>query len=86
MVEDPRSEDEQKALYEINQQIKATLTELLNTESVRSDEKYRAWIQERLMDAEHQIRKRRRRHSGADRDFAQSIAEHFERGVFRITP
>ncbi|KAF2268602.1 hypothetical protein CC78DRAFT_378858 [Lojkania enalia] len=60
---------------EINQQIKATLTELLNTESVRADEKYRAWIQERLMDAEHQIRRQRRRRSSIDREIAEHIAE-----------
>lgn len=66
-------EDSHK-LCEVNQQIKAMLTELLNTESVRSDEKYRAWVQERLLDAEHQIRLQRRRQSSADRDMAASIA------------
>jgi hypothetical protein len=66
---------------ELNQEIKATLTELLNTESIRSDEKSRAWIQSRLMAAEHQIRdQRRRRSSGSnhDREFASSIAEHMD--------
>ncbi|KAF2115279.1 hypothetical protein BDV96DRAFT_599640 [Lophiotrema nucula] len=67
------SEDSREAC-KVNQQIKATLTELLNTESVRSDEKYRAWIQERLMDAEHNIRKQRRRRSSIDREIADNIA------------
>ena len=71
----PLSEDSQK-LCEVNQQIKATLTEMLNTESVRSDDKYRTWIQERLMDAEHHLRKQRRRHSSIDQDVAASIATH----------
>ncbi|KAF2198484.1 hypothetical protein GQ43DRAFT_400776, partial [Delitschia confertaspora ATCC 74209] len=70
--------DDSKSACEINQQIKATLTELLNTESVRSDEKYRAWIQDRLMNAERQIRRDRRRRSSVDREIAQSIADHFE--------
>lgn len=78
-IDDPHTEDAQK-LCEINNQIKATLTELLNTESVRSDEKYRAWIQERLMDAEQQIRKQRRRHSSGDREMAASIATHISPG------
>jgi hypothetical protein len=63
-------------LCEVNQQIKATLTEMLNTDSVRSDSHFRAWIQERLMDVEQQIRKQRRRHSSTDRGVAASIASH----------
>lgn len=84
-VDDGRT-DESKALCEINQQIKATLTELLNTESVRSDDRYRAWIQEKLMDAEHQIRRQRRRRSSMDREIAQSIADHFEPHSLRFSP
>ena len=53
-------EDEQK-LQDVNLQIKSTLTELLNCESVRSDDKYRAWIQTRLMDAEKELRGSRMR-------------------------
>lgn len=71
-------------LSEINQQVKATLTELLNTESCRSDEKYRQWVQSRLMNAEHQIRQQRRRRSSGsdgDREFASSIAEHLDLGL-----
>jgi hypothetical protein len=68
-------------LCQLNQEIKATLTELLNTESIRSNEKSRIWVQSRLMAAEHQIRhQRRRRSSGSDhdREFASSIAEHMD--------
>lgn len=77
-IDDTHTEETHK-LAEINQQIVATLTELLNTECVRSDEKQRAWIQERLMEAEHQMRRQRRRHSSnSERDFASAIAHHLE--------
>ncbi|KAF2134375.1 hypothetical protein P153DRAFT_371768 [Dothidotthia symphoricarpi CBS 119687] len=77
-IDDIHTEESHK-LFEINQQIVATLTELLNTQSVRSDDKHRAWIQERLMEAEHQSRRQRRRHgSNSERDFASSIAQHLE--------
>lgn len=75
-VDESQSIDSHK-LCMINQQIKATLTELLNTESVRSDEKYRSWVLDKLMDAEQQIRKQRRRHSSGDKEMAASIATHF---------
>jgi hypothetical protein len=71
--------NESHKLAEINQQIIATLTELLNTESVRNDDKSRAWIQDKLMEAEHQIRRQRRRHSSnSERDFASAIAHNLE--------
>ncbi|KAH7555927.1 hypothetical protein BM1_06453 [Bipolaris maydis] len=74
--------DESQKLAEINQQIVATLTELLNTDCIRNDEKQRAWIQERLMEAEHQIRRERRRHSSnVGGDFASAIAQHLELGL-----
>ena len=74
--------DEAHKLSEINHQIIATLTELLNTESVRSDDKHRAWIQERLMEVEHSTRRERRRHSSiAERDFASAIAQNLELGL-----
>jgi hypothetical protein len=78
---DLHTEDSHK-LAEINHQIVATLTELLNTECVRSDDKQRAWIQEKLMEAEHQGRRQRRRHSSnAERDFASAIAHNLELGL-----
>ncbi|KAF2007818.1 hypothetical protein P154DRAFT_9837 [Amniculicola lignicola CBS 123094] len=72
-TESPIHED-QILSCEVNLLNKATLTELLNTKSVRSDEKYRAWVQDRLMGAEQQIRKQRRRRSSIDRDVAAGIA------------
>jgi hypothetical protein len=72
--------DDGRALYEINQQMKATLTELLNTDSVKNDDKFRLWIQGRLMDTEVEMRRQRRRHSSVDPQVAENIAEHFEHG------
>lgn len=80
-----QSEDGHK-LYEINQRIKTTLTELLNTDAVRNDEKFRTWIQGRLMDAEMEMRRQRRRRSSIDREIAESIAERFEHNGFRYSP
>ncbi|PBP21916.1 hypothetical protein BUE80_DR007252 [Diplocarpon rosae] len=43
-------------LKDVNLAIKQTLTELLNCESVRNDNKYRMWVQSRLMDAEKELK------------------------------
>lgn len=58
---------DETALFEVNQQIKATLTELLNCQDVKSDQDFRSWVQERLMEAEQEIRRQRRRKSSAER-------------------
>jgi len=80
-VDDMHTEESHK-LSEINHQIVATLTELMNTECIRNDEKQRAWVQSRLMEAEQQIRRERRRHSSnASSDFASAIAQHLELGL-----
>jgi hypothetical protein len=50
-------EDEDK-LLNVNLQIKMALTELLNCGSVRSDKRYRAWVQLRLMGAERKLKGR----------------------------
>jgi hypothetical protein len=61
---------------ECKQQFKAALTELLNTQTMRSDQKYRQSVQRQLMDIEQLIRKERRRYSIEDRKAAASIAKH----------
>jgi len=53
-------EDEEK-LKECNQQIKSTLTDLLNCESVKGDRRYSRWVQSRLMDVEKELKERRSR-------------------------
>lgn len=54
---------EKTKMRDVNLQIKSTLTELLNCESVRSDGRYRMWVQSRLMEAERELRGARRRRS-----------------------
>ena len=52
-------EEDEIKFKDVNQQIKSTLTTLLNCESVRGDRRYRNWIQTRLMDTEKELKKSR---------------------------
>jgi hypothetical protein len=61
---DPDSTDH--ALYEVNHAIKSTLTDLLNCEAVKCDDKWRMWCQARLMDAELELKRQRRRRVSAE--------------------
>jgi hypothetical protein len=54
-------EQDETKLKMVNQQIKSTLTELLNCESVRGDTRYRMWVQTRLMDVEQELKRDRTR-------------------------
>jgi len=63
-------------LYEISQQIKTTLTELLNCDSVKRDRMFRAWVQARLMDAEHELKRQRKRRSSVTQDTLRVFSEH----------
>jgi hypothetical protein len=54
---------EEAQLFDVNEGIKRTLTELLNCETVRGDRAFRTWVQSRLMDAEKELRMGRRRRS-----------------------
>lgn len=65
---------EETKLHETTQQIKATLTELINCESVKHDDRFRQWVQERLLVAEHELRRQRRRRSSIEREAVESIA------------
>ena len=47
--------------HDTNHEIKATLTNLLNCEAVRNDNKMRLLVQTRLMEAELELRRQRRR-------------------------
>ncbi|GME27290.1 hypothetical protein BKCO1_8000232 [Neofusicoccum parvum] len=71
----PVPEDSQ--LYDVNKQVKAVLTELLNTDGVKHDERFRTWVQARLMETEMEMRRQRRRRSSVDKEVLESIAEHF---------
>lgn len=71
---------DEERLADVNHQIKATLTELLNHESVRGDDEFRHWVQERLMEAEFEVRRHKRRNrrlSSVDREAVNAIAEGF---------
>lgn len=71
----PESERVDEAqLFEINHQIKCLLTELLNCDWVKSDKMYRAWVQARLMDAEHELKRQRRRRSSAAQETVRTIS------------
>lgn len=54
---------EEARLFTINEGIKRSLTELLNCETVRSDQTFRQWIMSRLMEVEKELRVGRRRRS-----------------------
>lgn len=59
---------EEAKLFDINEGIKRTLTELLNCDAVRSDRSFRSWVQRRLMDAEKELRSGRRRRGPRSRE------------------
>ena len=52
---------EEQRLFEINHELKSTLTDLLNCETVRKDNDMRLWVQRKLMDAQLAQREQRRR-------------------------
>jgi hypothetical protein len=56
---------EEAQLFDVNEGIKRTLTELLNCENVRKETAFRTWIQCRLMDTEKELRGSRRRRACA---------------------
>lgn len=49
-------ENVENKLIDVIEQIKRTLTELLNSEGVKGDRRYRTWVQTRLMNAEKELR------------------------------
>ncbi|KAL7764746.1 hypothetical protein ACKLNR_005891 [Fusarium oxysporum f. sp. zingiberi] len=57
---------EEQRLFEVNESIKRTLTELLNCSSVRADRAFRTWVQTRLMETEKELRSGRRRRSSGN--------------------
>jgi hypothetical protein len=66
-------EQDEMKLKDVNQQIKSTLTELLNCESVRGDRRYRMWIQTRLMDAEKELKNNRSKSCDRRRSLDASV-------------
>jgi len=72
------SPDERK-LFDINHDIKTTLTELLNCAAVRHDHRMRLWVQTRLLDAEKELKRQRRRRVSAPRMGSESSSEESSR-------
>ncbi|KAI9836872.1 MAG: hypothetical protein M1819_001037 [Sarea resinae] len=79
LVEEQDGEDDER-LYDVNHQIKTVLTQLLNCDSVKHDNRFRNWVQSRLMDAEHELKQQRRRRSlgGASEEQAANIGRLLE--------
>ena len=50
------AEDGENKLISVIEQITCTLTDLLNSEGVKDDSRYRMWVQTRLMNAEKELR------------------------------
>jgi hypothetical protein len=61
-------EDVENKMINLNEQIKCTLTNLLNSEGVKGDRRSRMWIQTRLMSVEKELRGFRRG--------AKALSEH----------
>ncbi|KAM3074319.1 hypothetical protein ACMFMG_002867 [Clarireedia jacksonii] len=61
VVDESKVEEYEMKLKNVNLQIKTTLTDLLNCESVKNDKRYRMWVQTRLMDTEKELRGSRSR-------------------------
>jgi len=73
-------------LYQVNKQIKSTLTDLLNNESVKHDDKFRFWVQRQLMEAEMEMKRQKRRRSSADKhELCDAISHSFSRSIAHNT-
>jgi len=62
----PLPQDPSPYLHDLSNTIKATLTSLLNCESVKHNAELRSWVQERLMEAEHDLKRQKRRRSSLE--------------------
>lgn len=60
-VNSPIARQDSHVLYDMNHNLKSSLTELLNSRAVREDDNMRTWAQTRLMEAERELRRQRRR-------------------------
>ncbi|KAI7490303.1 hypothetical protein KC367_g1778 [Hortaea werneckii] len=75
----PTTADEAR-FFDISADIKSTLTDLLNCETVRKDSRMRMWVQSRLMDAELEL-KRQRKRKRCNPTIVVSPSEEVERNV-----
>jgi len=78
ILESPDEDNEEK-LFDVNGRIKMTLTDLLNCPSVKTDDRMRAWVQTRLMDAQQAMNDTRRRRVNSDTTaHAEALAQRLE--------
>jgi len=75
----PRFLADNETLFEVNANIKSTLTDLLNSDAVRKDDEMRAWVQQRLMDAEQSLKRQRRRRTSTPAIVISPAAEETRR-------
>ncbi|KAI7540774.1 hypothetical protein KC331_g8969 [Hortaea werneckii] len=78
----PTTADEAR-FFDISADIKSTLTDLLNCETVRKDSSMRMWVQSRLMDAELELKRQRKRKRGTP-TIVVSPSEEAERNVSSV--
>ncbi|KAI7249213.1 hypothetical protein KC343_g5322 [Hortaea werneckii] len=76
----PPTTADQARFFDISADIKSTLTDLLNCETVRKDSRMRMWVQSRLMDAELEL-KRQRKRKRCTPTIVVSPSEEVERNV-----
>lgn len=80
----PEEDSDDDQLHEVNQDIKATLTTLLNCESVKHDVNFRRWVQGKLMDVEADLKKvkrERRRRSSVESEPVAAVGDGLEEAV-----
>lgn len=76
----PQTTADEARFFDISADIKSTLTDLLNCETVRKDSSMRMWVQSRLMDAELELKRQRKRKRGTP-TIVVSPSEEVERNV-----
>jgi len=78
MPSSPEADVENDQLRVVNQQLKTTLTELLNSDTAKHDASFRMWVQSRLMDAEMELKRQRRRMSSVGGDTMDGFRYGFQ--------
>jgi hypothetical protein len=68
--------DDEIKLADISSRIKSTLTDLINCEAVKKDNRMRAWVATRLLDVEHELKEQKRRRHSSHVEDAELIASH----------
>lgn len=75
-------EEKEYNLIDLNEQIKWTLTNLLNCEGMQHDKRYKMWVQTRLMDTERELLDSQRQ--SAERGNADAAGNGFRNLATRL--